>query len=149
MWYQINSFPSVQGHVVYKLWYSGKYIVVAGKTIQRSVQNINVGLKYFFQNTPKGRNPEDRYYKFYCFVADNPFDSFSVELLHETTSPYEFLKLSHIVLQNARTDDNCLNNVFDVHIPQFTQVNGKKSWINRGFYLNFMEWKKKLEHEKK
>jgi len=118
-------------------------VIVAGKTIQRSVQNINIGLQYFFKNTPKGRNPEDRYYKFYCFVAENPFNSFSIEVIKETENPYEFLKADQVALDISAADENCLNTVFDVHIPHFTQVNGKKSWINRGYYLNFMEWKKK------
>lgn len=141
MWYQIDDIPNLAGHVVYKLSYKEKYVIVAGKTIQRSIQNINVGLKYFFLNTKKGRNPDDRYYNFYCYVADNPFDSFSVEVISESESPLLFLKSEHAELQKAKDDPNCLNKVFDVYIPQFTQVNGKKSWINRGYYLNFMNWK--------
>jgi hypothetical protein len=145
VWYQIQQIPDVKDHVVYKLWYNEKYVVIAAKTIQRSVENINIGLKYFFQNTPKGRNPNDLYYKFYCYVADNPFHTFRIEFLLHTDNPYEFLKAEQIALDAAKTDDNCLNKVFDVYIPQFTQVNGKKSWINRGFYLNFMNWKRNKE----
>lgn len=142
MWYQINEIPNAEGHVVYKLWYNEKYVVIAAKTIQRSIENINIGLKYFFQNTPKGRNPADLYYKFYCYVADNPFHTFRIEFLLQTTNPYEFLKAEQIALDAGKVDENCLNKYFDVYIPQFTQVNGKKSWINRGFYLNFMNWRR-------
>lgn len=140
MWYQINEIPNVKGHVVYKLSYKDKHIIIAGKTIQRSIENINIGLKYFFLNTKKGRNPNDRYYKFYCYVAENPFDLFRVEIISESDNPLSFLKSEYLSLQTAKEDESCLNTVFDVYIPQFTQVNGKKSWINRGYYLNFMNW---------
>lgn len=145
MWYQVNDIPELSGHVVYKLWYRDKYVIVAGKTIQRSVQNINIGLKYFFLETKKGRKPSDRYYNFYCFVADHPFYSFRIEIVSESPDPLSFLKAEHSALQNAKGDENCLNTVFEVYIPQYTQVNGKKSWINRGYYLNFMNWKQKQE----
>lgn len=145
MWYQINEIPDVKNHVVYKLWYHEKYVVIAAKTIQRSIQNLNIGLQYFFKNTPKGRNPNDLYYKFYNHVADNPFDSFRVEILYETANPYKHLIAEQTLLWAAKNDENCLNKSFDAYIPQNTQVNGKKSWINRGFYLNFMMWKKKKE----
>lgn len=140
MWYQISDIPNLKGHVVYKLFYKNKYVVIAGKTIQRSIENINVGLKYFFLNTKKGRNPNDRYYKFYCYVAENPFDLFRVEVISESDNPLSYLKSEHTQLQIAKEDQNCLNIVFEVYIPQFTQVNGKKSWINRGYYLNFRNW---------
>lgn len=145
MWYQVTEIPDLTGHIVYKLFYQNKYVVVAGKTIQRSIENINTGLLYFFKNTPKGRNPNDRYYKFYCYVADNPFGNFSIDIVYRTENPFEFLKSEHLALQEAKKNENCLNTSFEVYIPQFTQVNGKKSWINRGYYLNFMNWKRDLE----
>lgn len=142
MWYQINEFPSGIGSCVFKLIYGDRYVIVKCKTLVRAVENINVGLKYFFKGTPKGRNPNDLYYKFYNFVADNPFLSFSIDPILISENPYELLKAEHISLQEGSANANCLNQVFDVYIPQFTQVNGKKSWINRGYYLNFMEWRK-------
>lgn len=151
MWYQVDDIPNVSGHVVYKLLYKDKYVVIAGKTIQRSVQNINVGLKYFFFETKRGRNPEDRYYKFYCYVAENPFETFRIEVISESINPLLFLKSEHKTLQESKDDPNCLNTIFEVYIPQFTQVNGKKSWINRGYYLNFRIWlqKQKIQQNPK
>ena len=61
----------------------------------------------------------------------------------KSNNPLELLKTEFFELSKAKYDPNCLNNDFDVYIPKFTQVNGKKSWINRGYYLNFMQWKKK------
>jgi hypothetical protein len=140
VWYQINEFPSGIGACVFKLIYGDRYVIIKCKTLVRAVENINVGLKYFFKNTPKGRNPNDIYFKFYSFVADNPFKSFIVEPFFISENPYELLKTEHIALETAKQDYLCLNSSFEVYIPQFTQVNGKKSWINRGYYLNFKEW---------
>lgn len=140
MWYQINSYPFCKAHVVYKIHYDGKYLVVAGKTIQRSIQNINTGLYYFFKGTPKGQQPDDLYHNFYQYVAANPFKEFEIELMMDTGSPFQMLKHEHQLLQFGKSDSACLNSKFEVYIPQFTQTNGKKSWINRGYYLNFKNW---------
>lgn len=140
MWYQVTKFPSVEG-CVYRLWYAEKYVVIKCKTIIRSVENINNDLKHFFQETPKGRKKDNLYYKFYSHVAANPFQSFSIEIVLASNNPLELLKSEHTALQLGKTDEKCLNSTFEVYIPQFTQVNGKKSWINRGYYLNFMHWK--------
>lgn len=143
MWYQINAYPFCKAHVVYKIHYDGKYLVVAGKTIQRSIQNINTGLFYFFKATPKGQQTDDLYYKFYEYVSAHPFKPFEIELMMDTSSPFQMLKHEHQLLQFGKNDPLCLNSKFDVYIPQFTQVNGKKSWIKRGYYLNFCKWLKR------
>src|SRR4051812_2703603 len=130
MWYQINDIPDVKGHCIYKLFYQEKYVVIACKTIQRSIQNINIGLQYFFKNTPKGRNPNDLYYKFYCYVAENPFHSFRIEILLETTNHFEYLKEDFLSLQDAKLDENCLNMKFEPYVPQYTQSNKHKAWLN-------------------
>lgn len=141
MWYQVTIIPEVEG-CVFKLWYVGKYVIVKCKTIKRAIENINTGLLYYFKNTPKGRNPDDKYFRFYSHVAQNPFDSFTIDVIFASNNPYELLKSEQTALDAGATDENCLNKDFDAYVPQFTQVNGKKSWINRGYYLNFMEWKR-------
>lgn len=144
MWYQIKEVPEAKGHVVYKLWYEKKYIVVAGKTIERSIANINTGLLYFFKDTPKGRNPNDIFYTFYCHVDDFPFKDFRVEIVSVTENPYQHLKTWFLELNKAKDDPRSLNLYFDPYIPNGTNRSGQRSWINRGYYLNFMQWKKKF-----
>lgn len=141
MWYQITEIPVVEG-CVFKLWYAEKYVVIKCHKIARAIENINNGLVHFFKNTPKGRNPNDLYFLFYHHVSDNPFKNFKIEFILKSDNPYELLKSEQIALDAGKLDKNCLNRVFDAYVPQNTQVNGKKSWINRGYYLNFMEWKR-------
>lgn len=149
LWYQIQNTPEVKGHVVYKLWYENKYVVVAGKTIERSIENLNTGLFYFFKDTPKGRNPNDIFYNFYCHVDDFPFKEFLVEIIFATENPYQHLKTWHLELSKAREDNKCLNLYFEPYIPDRTNKGGKGSWINKGYYLNYMQWKKKLSNRVK
>lgn len=144
MWYQINTYPEAKDHVIYKLWYHEKYVVVAGKTIERSVENLNIGLKYFFKDTPKGRNPNDIFYQFYCHVDDFPYEKFTIELLNDTSNPYQHFKEWFLQLLRAKEDINCLNLYFEPYIPNGTNKNGQHSWINRGYYLNYMQFRKKF-----
>lgn len=147
MWYQIENIPEAKGHVVYKLWYENKYVVVAGKTIERSVANLNTGLFYFFKDTPKGRNPNDIFYTFYCHVDDFPFKEFTIEIVNITENPYQHLKSLFMELRKAKEDTRCLNLYFEPYIPVRTNKGKQKSWINRGYYLNYMQWKKKYDNK--
>ena len=142
-WYQISDIPLTRGHVVYKISYAGKYLIVAGKMLVRSVQNINTGLEYFLKDTTKGRNPNDIYYNFYCHVDDNPFQQFKVDVLLETKNIYQYLKAWQLELLKGQEDAQCLNLYFEPYIPKSTQRK-KGSWLNRGAYLNYMKWKKTI-----
>ncbi len=147
LWYQIYEIAEAKFHVVYKLWYHDHYVVVSGKTIERSIQNINTGLYYFFKDTPKGRNPNDIFYNFYCHVDDFPFETFRIEVLSDTDNPYQHLKSVFLELRKAKGDQRCLNLYFEPYIPEKTNKGKQKSWINKGYYLNYMQWKKKFSNQ--
>ena len=146
MWHEIDNIPKASNHVVYKIVYANKYIIVAGKTIERSIENINTGLKYFFKDTPMGRNPNDVFYDFYCHVDDFPFQQFSIEILSDTDKVYKHLQNWFLELRKSREDKKCLNMYFEPYIPVSTQRK-KGSWINRGSYLNYMKWKQKFTNK--
>ena len=146
MWHQIKNIPEVKGHVIYKIWYADKYVIVAGKTLARSISNINTNLAYFFKDTINGRNPNDMYYNFYCHVDEYPFQQFSIEILLGTENIYQYLKTWHLELQKGKSDTQCLNLYFEPYIPKSTQRK-RGSWLNRGAYLNYMKWKQKLTHK--
>jgi hypothetical protein len=136
--------PETVEGCVYKLWYASKYVVIKCKTLARSRENLDTGLKYFLKNTPKGRNPNDLYYKFYSYVIENIGHTFLVEIIIATNHPMKLLMTEYNELKKAESDENCLNKSFDVYIPQDTQKKAG-SWINRGHYLNFMKWKLRTE----
>lgn len=143
MWYKIKDIPETKNLVVYKIWYAKKYVIIGGKSMFRSVNNINTGLLYFFKDTTNGRNPNDMYYNFYCHVDDFPFQEFKIEVIFNTENTYYYLKNLFIELQKGKEDSQCLNLYFEPYIPKNTQRKSK-SWINRGHYLNYMKWKKNV-----
>lgn len=145
-WYQIYEIPETKSHVVYKIWYAEKYVIVAGKMLARSIQNINTNLGYFFKDTTNGRNPNDMYYNFYCHVDDFPMQEFKIEILSDTENPYTHLKNWFLELRKSKGDHKCLNLYFEPYIPKDTQKK-KQSWLNRGAYLNYMKWKQKFSNE--
>ncbi len=146
MWHEIDNVPEASSHVVYKITYANKYIIVAGKTIERSIENINTGLKYFFKDTPMGRNPNDIFYPFYCHVDDFPYQQFSIEILSDTDKVYKHLQNWFLELRKSREDKKCLNMYFEPYIPIGTQRK-RGSWINRGNYLNYMKWKQRFSNK--
>jgi len=132
---------------VYKLWYSGKYVIIKCKTLVRSRENIETGLKYFLKNTPKGRNINDLYYKFYCHIIENIGNIFWIDILVSSNDPLKLLKSEFLELRKAKEDCNCLNRDFEPYVPHDTQ-RPKGSWINRGHYLNYMKWRQKFTDKK-
>lgn len=145
-WYQIYDVPTTIGHVVYKIWYANKYVIIGGRAIDRSIGNINYSLHRFFKDTPMGRNPNDMYYNFYCHVDEYPYQEFKIEVLSDTTNPYRHLKNWFLELRKSQGDPKCLNLYFEPYIPKDTQRK-KKSWLNRGHYLNYMKWKQKFTNK--
>lgn len=125
------------------MWYEGKYIIEKCKTLPVSIAKFINGLNAFVKNTPQGRHPDNLAYKFYDYVLQNEGGELKLEIIYQDKNPYQLLIREQLELWKAISDENCLNVSFDAYIPIFTQVNGQKSWINRGYYLNFCIWKKK------
>src|SRR5690242_17623892 len=144
--HQIDVPENIEG-CVYKLWYADKYIILKCKTLARSIFGIKTDLHYFFKGTPGGTKESDLYFDFYVHVQEVPFQKFKVEIILSSNNPLELLKCEQIELEKAYDDPNCMNKSFEVYIPKHTQVNGKKSWINRGYYLNFMQWMRKRANQ--
>lgn len=118
----------------------------------RQVDSIRYDIERFLKQTTLGRNQNSLYFKFYEYIADNPKGKYKFELLFTHAKPYQLLKHCQIELNKASLDDNCLNSQFTPYINKSIQLalnkqNPKKVWwVNRGSYLNFMNWKKKHPH---
>jgi len=148
MYYEVEDVPDIES-CVYKLWYDNKYIIEKCKNLPISVSKLVKGLNCFIKNTPHGRDPKNLAYDFFKYILWNEGKSLSIEVLFTSNNPYQLLKREQQELYASKNDENCLNKSFDAYIPIFTQVNGEKSWINRGYYLNFCIWRKKLLNQSK
>lgn len=144
MAYQIPIFQNEADGCIYKLIYSDKYVIVMGKTFWRSRQNIEINLGYFLKNTPQSRREDNLYYPFFNFILYNPGHEFNVDIILVSNNPYQLLKTHFLELRKAKSDSNCLNKYFEPYIPQKTNKKGSGSWINKGYYLNYMNWKRKF-----
>lgn len=133
---------------VYKLWYDGRYIIEKCKNLPVSISKLINGLNAFLKNTEHGRDTKNLAYNFFNYILWNEGKKVELEILFISRNPYLLLKREQEELYKAQGDENCLNKSFDAYIPMFTQVNGEKSWINRGYYLNFCIWKKKINQNK-
>lgn len=126
---------------VYKLYYMDKYIVVKCKTLRRSLEMINWDLSRYFRDTEKGATRNNDYYPFYDFIFENEGGELSLEPLFVSNNPYQLLIHETLAMDEARSDENCLNKRPMVpYIPPKTNQMLCSSWINRGYYLNFRKW---------
>ena len=144
--YDIPFIEGVDG-CVYKLWYADRYVVIKCKTMWRSRQNIEINLGYFLKNTPKARRKDNLYYELFSYIIDNPDCEFKIDVLFESNNPYQLLKTEFLELRRAKSDPKCLNNYFEPYIPHNTNKKGCSTWINKGYYLNFMNWKRKFANQ--
>jgi hypothetical protein len=129
--------PDVQG-CVFKLYWSKFYIVIKVKTFLRQRTIIQESLDRFLR---KG-TPDHHYTSFFEYIKDHPGENFRVEVLFESENPYMLLKHEQIWLDKSKNDIYCLNTIFEAYIPKGIQ-GSRRSWINRGHYLNFRMWLKR------
>ena len=128
---------------VYKLHYAGKYIVVMGKSTYRSVWSMNDDLERYFKGVNEKYNQNNLYKNFYQHVLANPGNKFSFEMIISTDNAFQLLKHCQIELDRGSIDPNCYNTFFEPYIRKDIQKplekqKGKKWWISRGSYLNFL-----------
>ena len=128
---------SVKG-CVFKLFWGEKYVIIKCHLLARAKTNIETSLSYHL----KTGMHDKLYEKFFDYIKSHPFYSFSVEILFQSDNPYQLLVHEQIELDKAKQDHNCMNTSFDAYVPKKIQGN-RKAWVNRGHYLNFMQWLKK------
>lgn len=137
MQYQIQPLPAING-CVFKLFWGEAYVIIKGKTFMRQRTIIQNSLDFFLRKGSRDKH----YQKFFEHIKSHHYGNFTVEILFESEKPYQLLKTEQIWLDKCKTDPNCMNTIFDAYIPIGIQ-GSRKSWINRGHYLNFKMWQKR------
>jgi hypothetical protein len=123
---------------VFKLFWGNGYVVIKGKTFLRQRTIIQSSLDLFLRKGTKDRH----YSKFFEYIKAHTGSSFEVEILYLDENPYQLLINEQTWLEKCKNDINCMNTIFDAYIPKGIQ-GSRKSWINRGHYLNFKMWQKR------
>jgi hypothetical protein len=135
--YTFNAPPDTIG-CVFRLSWGEKYVIVKAKTFVRAKTIIEQSLHAYLV-----RGKQDLLYnRFFGYIKLHPGLGFVVKILYKGDNPYQLLKHEQIFLDKSRLDPNCFNQTFDAYVPKGIQGK-RKSWINRGHYLNFCLWRKK------
>lgn len=138
-----ESFPDKIGSCVFKLTYNDKYLFVKGKSFIGAMLCISRGLKVFANKTTKDNKIDNIYYHLFVYVIDNPDYEFGIDMILVSDNPYKLLVKEQKCLTEGRKDPNCLNNTIDAYVPAYREETGMYGWINKGYYLNFLKWKKR------
>lgn len=141
--YTIASGAMQTGQCVLKITYDGKkYIIAKGKEGYATAKRIENSLNAFIRG---GHNdPTGVYFHFFNYIKKNPHKDFKVEVLLESDSAYELLKLEQIELDKGKKDRKFMNNQVNAYIPEWKedkQMYG--NWIPGHAVMNYRNWFKK------
>lgn len=120
---------------VFKLFWGEKYVIVKCKMFARAKTNIETSLFYHLKT-----GMHDRLYeKFFDYIKSHPFYEFQLQIIFKSDNHYQLLVHEQEELDKSKDDNNCMNTTFMAYVPKGIQGK-RKAWINRGDYLNFMQW---------
>lgn len=96
-------------------------------------------------------NPEGFHFHFYGHIQAHPGGKIRVEYLSKAgeTDIYKLLKLEQEALDAGRSDPNMLNNQIVAHIPPYDETTGLYGWIPPIAVLNFKNWSKRRNRQRK
>lgn len=129
-------------HVVFRIRYAGKFLIVSGKSLGGSLYFIQLGYSWYADGKEK---PDMLYLHLYRHIKAHPRGQARVDILFETSDQYLLLKMAQEALDKFRYNPKCLNNNMEPYIPFFNEATEKFGWMDKGPVLNF----KKLLKAKK
>jgi len=102
---------------VYKLHFGKKYFIWKGKTLKGSVeQNFTDIYKLYLRSLV----PADHlFFPIVSYIRKARVLAAEVEVIIQTTDPKQLLQAEADALNTGRDDENCLNAVFEPHIPKW------------------------------
>lgn len=133
--------PKQIQHCVYRLSYAGKYIIVKGKTLIGSLNQIQDGYSWYDEDSLKD-NVFYLYRHFFSHIKANPKGRFRLKMLSRSTNPYFLLKREQLELDKGRFDSNMMNNSTEAYIPIYREKTGLYGWVSPAHVMNFKKWLK-------
>lgn len=127
--------------VVYKLSYSGKFIIVKGKTLAGSL--IIISNTYQQYKNDSKRFDNHLYKHLYEHFRLNECGRFRIKTIAKKgikISQYTLLKKEQMELDRNRYNPKCLNNSVETYIPQFNDSTDMYGWLERSDVMNFKRW---------
>lgn len=126
-------------HVVFRLRYAGKFVIVSGKSLGGSLYFIQLGYSWYTDGKEK---VDMLYLHLYRHVDAHPRGHARVDILFETSDQYQLLKMAQEAIDSARYSGKCLNNNIEPYIPLFNEAADQYGWMDKSPVLNFKKWLK-------
>lgn len=131
---------------IVKINYGKKYVIVKCLSQPGALKNIEDSLNAYFRG---GKNNETGlYYFLFEYVKKHPEETFTVETLLKSDSPYELLKREQEELDAGRFKMALLNNQLTAYIPAYNEDKRMYGWIPPAAVLNFNNWLKKTKKDR-
>lgn len=127
-------------HVVFKLTFCKKYIIVHGKSLGGSLFFIQLG---YIHHQKKKDRLKYLYIHFYRHVFAHQRSKPKVDILFETSDQLELLKRAQQELDKARYSRQCLNNSLEPYIPLYNEDKGQYGWMDKSAVMAFKKWQKR------
>ncbi len=127
--------------VVYRLSYSGKFIIVKGRTLCGSL--IIISDTYNQYQADSKRFKGHLYRHLYDHFKANPGGKFRVKVLCKVKKDighYALLKREQMELDRYRYSPYCLNNALEAYIPLYNDLTDKYGWLDKMGVLSFKKW---------
>jgi uncharacterized protein YlaN (UPF0358 family) len=129
------------GSCVLKLIYDHKFVIVKCKSMFTTLKGIENGLNAFIRGGKN--NPDGFYFHLFNYVKDNPGHVFTYEILLESDSGYELLKVEHSAIRSNIKNPECLGNLTAAHVAAYNEETQLFGWIRPIDITNFKKWLKK------
>lgn len=127
--------------VVYRLSYSGKFIIVKGKTLAGSLIIISNTFQQYKEDSKRFTN--HLYRHLYDHFKANECGRFRIKTITKKglkIDQYVLLKREQMELDKNRYNPKCLNNSVEIYIPQFNDSTNMYGWLERSDVMNFKRW---------
>lgn len=123
---------------VVKIIFGNRYIITKSKDIKTTLGIFRHNLKLHerYGNT----KIDNLYYHAVRYITRQKIEEANIELIIESDNQYEILKTEQTKLDECCQDKNCLNNNFEVYIPEWNEDKEKYGWLDKIPVMNFNKW---------
>lgn len=112
---------------VCKLWFGKKYFIRKFKALH---QGVDVIARDIDRRLRLGQKPEDIYDLVIKYIKRSRCSQFEVEVLFKSDKAQEVLLQEYKLLQESKTDADCLNTAFEVEYPKWVPLIDKEAFLS-------------------
>lgn len=130
----IGENPIPDHYVCAKIYIGRKFYIVKTKTIQWLEMHLNKLLKAYNSD---GMDSKDLYFPVVKQIHNTGYYDVNVEILKQSTNPYEVIKSELITLYESRENSLLLNKNKFPYIPKYNPKTKMYGWLTINQFLNY------------